>query len=671
MVRSYKKKESRSKEVNEEHMSLAIKDIVEGKLSYRKVADKYGLKASTLESRVKKVRITSNEADCTRFHSKFTSYQVFSVEEESQLSEYIQKSSKMHYGLTILQVRKLAYDYAKALKCKYSSQWDEKQLAGIDWMHGFRNRNRSLTLRKPENTSAARSFAFNKTVVNEFYDNLKSVYERHNFTADRIFNFNESGISTVLETPKVLAPRSQKQDGQIVSGERGELVTFGGIISATGNTIPPLFVFPRVHFKDYFMEGAPEGSIGATNRTGWINSEIFVQVLRHIQKHTLSSKENPILLLCDNHESHISLDAIDYARDNGIVYLSFPPHTSHKLQPLDVGVFGPFKSKLKIAFNNWHVTNPGKTVSIYNIPKIVKIAYLETFMAKNIISGFSSPGIWPYNQLAFSDVDFAPVEVYTLSNTENTLGYQRSNNIISQDNKSAIVPSQPLASTHRELKETVSNASETLVSSHQSVLSDIMSTEVASTCKVMQSSQDTSTEAVSTCQGLQSLHDMDIEAALMCQEQLLATTETIQSLPSSSKSYIAQKTLLSPETVRPYPTAERKKKTTKGRQPGKSRIYTDTPEKIRLENLQKERNLKKAEQERRARAREMKRSLNISTCTKAKKLKKKMESSESESEKSKINIQECSSSDLSDDDVISESEKDKYAVKPENIKALF
>lgn len=65
-----------------------------------------------------------------------------------------------------------------------------------------------------------------------------------------------------------------------------------------------------------------------------------------------STKENPILLLCDNHKSHISIEAIDYARENWIVYLTFPPHTSHKLQPLDVTVFGPFKAKLKVAFND-------------------------------------------------------------------------------------------------------------------------------------------------------------------------------------------------------------------------------------------------------------------------------------------------------------------------------
>lgn len=116
-------------------------------------------------------------------------------------------------------------------------------------------------------------------------------------------------MSTVLETPKVLAPKSQKQVGQIVSAERGELITFGGIIAASGNTIPPLFVFPRVHF----LEGAPEGSLGAANRSGWINAGIFVSLLKHIQAHTLSSNEHPILLLCDNHESHISLEAITFA----------------------------------------------------------------------------------------------------------------------------------------------------------------------------------------------------------------------------------------------------------------------------------------------------------------------------------------------------------------------
>ena len=50
-----------------------------------------------------------------------------------------------------------------------------------------------------------------------------------------------------------------------------------------------------------------------------------------------------VLIIFDNHESHISIDSINLAKGNGIVLLIFPPHTSHKLQPLDRTVYGPFK----------------------------------------------------------------------------------------------------------------------------------------------------------------------------------------------------------------------------------------------------------------------------------------------------------------------------------------
>lgn len=108
----------------------------------------------------------------------------------------------MHYGLTTVQVRKLAYE---SLNLNYPAKWEENKIAGKDWMYGFRKRNPDLSLRRPENTSAARSFSFNKSSVAEFFNNLKTVLGRHDFSADRIFNFDESGVSTVLETSKVLA----------------------------------------------------------------------------------------------------------------------------------------------------------------------------------------------------------------------------------------------------------------------------------------------------------------------------------------------------------------------------------------------------------------------------------------------------------------------------------
>ncbi|KAG7300114.1 hypothetical protein JYU34_015655 [Plutella xylostella] len=532
MPRVYIKKGTRSGEVNEEAMKCAIKEVLDKTLSVRKSAVKYGLKPSTLETRIKKHHKNVAAEETARvFKSKYTSNQVFTIEEESILNKYITDWSKMHYGLTTIQVRKLAFEFANANKLQYPPTWNHNKMAGKDWLDSFRRRNTNLSLRKPENTSAARSYGFNKTAVNDFFGNLEKVLTKYELNADRIYNFDESGISTVMATPKVLAEKSQKQIGQLVSAERGELVTFGGIISASGNTIPPLFIFPRVHFKDHFMAGAPEGSLGVATKSGWINSSIFLEVLKHIHKKTCCCKENPILLLVDNHESHVTIEAVDYARDNGIIYMSFPPHTTHRLQPLDVGVFGPFKAKLKTAFNDWHVNNPGKTLNIYNIPKLAKLAYFESFTCKNIASAFEKTGIWPFNKLAFSDEDFAPVQVYQ---TESTAG--------------------PDVNVQLIVEEGAGNTQQDSPPASPSILSQ------------------------------------PIDA------------------PSTSAAG-----LITPDMIRPYPKVVRSMQTKlkKGKMPGKSRIYTDTPEKNRLEEIEKDRQTKKKEQERRQRAKEMKRALHL------------------------------------------------------------
>lgn len=67
----------------------------------------------------------------------------------------------------------------------------------------FRKRNTNISLRKPENTSAARSFLLNKTVVSEFYENLEDLLKRYNFTADRIVNFDKTGFTMFLMRLKV------------------------------------------------------------------------------------------------------------------------------------------------------------------------------------------------------------------------------------------------------------------------------------------------------------------------------------------------------------------------------------------------------------------------------------------------------------------------------------
>ena len=113
----------------------------------------------------------------------------------------------------------------------------------------------------------------------------------------------------------------------------------------------------------------------------------------------------------DNQESRLSIAAIDKAKDLGIVLLTIPPKTSPKLQPLNVSVYGPFKTGCNIAMDNWMRTNPGKNVTIYEVSSLVKEAQMVAMTPRNILSGFCSSGNWPYNPQIFDETDFAPAFV--------------------------------------------------------------------------------------------------------------------------------------------------------------------------------------------------------------------------------------------------------------------
>ena len=108
----------------------------------------------------------------------------------------------------------------------------------------------------------------------------------------------------------------------------------------------------------------------------------------------------------DNHESHITINSLEFSKENGIVVVTLPPHTSGKLQPLDKTVYNSLKTNYNITCNDWMLSNPGCTITIYDIPTLFNIAYLKAFTPQNIINGFRYTGIWPLNRLIFIPDDF-------------------------------------------------------------------------------------------------------------------------------------------------------------------------------------------------------------------------------------------------------------------------
>lgn len=174
------------------------------------------------------------------------------------------------------------------------------------------------------------------------------------------------GFLTVHNPTKVAAIKGSKQVGSVTSGKREVTVAITRYINTLDNSVPLLLIFPNVYFKIHMLTSRSLGTHGTSRSSGWSNEDKFLEFLGHFIYHVKQTKDHQVLILLDNHESHITVPAITKCQENAVMMLTFPPHTNHKQQPLHRCVFGPCKKFHNVASRNFMLGNPGKLISIYN-----------------------------------------------------------------------------------------------------------------------------------------------------------------------------------------------------------------------------------------------------------------------------------------------------------------
>ncbi|XP_062537025.1 tigger transposable element-derived protein 6-like [Armigeres subalbatus] len=316
------------------------------------------------------------------------------------------------FGLTTRDFRSLAFQLAVKNKIKHPFN-TESQLAGEDWLHGFRQRHPELCLRIPEATSAARAAGFNRVAVSNFFAILQAVKEAKDFPASRTYNVDETSAVTVqTKKSKVLALKGRRQVGCLTSAERGVLTTACVCMSATGYYIPPMLIFPRARLTESLKTGAPPETLFSCNGSGWMTMTDFNTWFNHFLEHSRPTAAAPVLLILDGHVTHTkNIAFLKKAQQNHVTVVSLPPHCSHRMQPLDVSFMAPLKSSFSKAIEAFLRRNPGKVVTDNDASALFGEAYLKTATASVAQSGFKATGIVPFNQFIFTAADFAPSDV--------------------------------------------------------------------------------------------------------------------------------------------------------------------------------------------------------------------------------------------------------------------
>ena len=276
-------------------MAKAIETIRNGTMRLKKACKEFNVLRTTLQRRARMLGDSSISAK-KRLGSRKP---VFSEAMDNELVRHVKDMESRLFGFSPSQLRKVAYQYAEANEIDHPFSQEEKA-AGIDWLKGFMSRHqKSLSLRTPEATSAARARGFNQVSVNRFFDLLEKLQEKYTFTPDRIFNVDETGITTVPNKPmRIIGTRGKKQVGALSSAERGQLVTVEICMSA------PMFIYPRVRMKPELMDQAPPGAIAEAHKSGWMQSDIFVKWFKHFCQCCNPTADKPVLLNLDGHKTH-------------------------------------------------------------------------------------------------------------------------------------------------------------------------------------------------------------------------------------------------------------------------------------------------------------------------------------------------------------------------------
>lgn len=380
-----------------ENLKEALHKVKNGEISKRKAELVYGVPRKTLSRHL--------NGQVAKFGSLGRYDSVFGKEVEQLLLDHVLKMQLMFFGLSPFQLRKVAYEFAEKLKIEHPFK---HQCAGKNWLRGFLARHPELSIRTPEPTCLSRAVGFNKPSVKKFFDIYKTELDKELYKPDCIFNMDESGLTVVHRPGKVLSNKGQKQIGKVTSGEKGQTVTVICAVNATGVYVPPMLIFKRKRLTERLLKDSPPGTVGACSENGWIDNDLFLKWLHHFIDAVKPSQANKVVLIVDGHGSHKTLAAVELARSNGIVMVCLPPHTTHRLQPLDRTIFGPLKAHYNSECDKWMLSHPGQRITQYDLAGLFGSAYMKTCTMEKAVSGFRCTGIWPYNPEIFSDDDFLP-----------------------------------------------------------------------------------------------------------------------------------------------------------------------------------------------------------------------------------------------------------------------
>lgn len=317
---------------------------------------------------------------------------------------------------------------------------------GDEWYYDFMKRNDMIhILDKPIEKERAE----NATV-----GNIKNWFERFSLEIPwkdvdehMVGNLDETVLATNARS--IVCVKRGTREAETIDFESKDHITILHTVVNGGATMKPLFIYQLKQLPTYFDDLVKTGKIMVSGqKKGWINDVSFQEYMMEFVKwvgeyrKTLGlPSDAKFVLFGDSHQTRKDADLMLHLKNNNIIFVTFPSHTTHILQPLDVGVFGVFKQLLRkqkrrlatVEFK-WKGTEPseaGKARVIDTLAAIEALHQASTPLTIN--NAFRRTGLVPFDvDQALMNPRISPNEEVTINNRKRK-GLQIDNQVVTSD----------------------------------------------------------------------------------------------------------------------------------------------------------------------------------------------------------------------------------------------
>jgi len=271
---------------------------------------------------------------------------------------------------------------------------------GKNWTSNFVRRQPQLSTRFTRKIDYQRVKCEDPNAYNAWFQLVRNMINKHGICEEDIYNFDETGflMGQISSEMVVTAAERRGRPRTTQQGNREWITVIQGI-GSYGYVLPPfIIVAGKNHLSSWYKDTPmPADWVVAVTSNGWTTNERGVDWIKHFNQHTRSrTKGGYRLLIVDGHESHQSYEFEKYCKEQNIITLCMPSHSSHKLQPLDVGCFSPLKRSYGAEIEKLmraHITH----ISKEDFFPAFYTAFCTTMTKSNAQAGFQATGLVPYN----------------------------------------------------------------------------------------------------------------------------------------------------------------------------------------------------------------------------------------------------------------------------------